>query len=65
MVYQLQKDTHLGPSKVVKRLTDNVYNPFDENNIDYQEYLKWLDGYEFINREWIKTSEGNTPQPAD
>ena len=26
--------------------------PFDENNADYQEYLKWV-------------AEGNTPLPAD
>jgi hypothetical protein len=36
----------------VKRMKDGAYIPFDPNNRDYQEYLKWLD-------------EGNTPLPAD
>jgi hypothetical protein len=45
--------------------------PFDPDNTDYQAYLKWLDGYEQqYNSEtqqtsWVKTSEGNTPLPAD
>lgn len=39
--------------------------PFDENNAQYQEYLKWCDGYELIDNEWVKTSEGNEPEPAD
>lgn len=40
------------PSKVVKRLVDNAFIPFDPDNTDYQEYLKWL-------------SEGNQPLPAE
>ena len=36
----------------VTRLADNTSIPFDPDNTDYQEYLKWLD-------------EGNTPEPAE
>jgi hypothetical protein len=39
------------PSSVV-RLFDNAFIPFDPDNTDYQQYLKWLE-------------EGNTPLPAD
>lgn len=39
-------------SNVVNRLSDNVFIPFDSDNTDYQEYLKWL-------------AEGNTPEPAE
>ena len=38
--------------KVVQRLSDGTWIPFDPDNTDYQQYLKWLD-------------EGNTPLPAD
>ena len=36
----------------VKRLSDNAYIPFDPDNSDYAEYLRWL-------------SEGNQPTPAE
>jgi len=35
----------------VIRLLDNAYIPFDPDNTDYQEYLKWL-------------KAGNTPEAA-
>jgi hypothetical protein len=42
--------------KAVIRVTDNStvssFIPFDPDNTDYQEYLKWL-------------ADGNTPEPAD
>lgn len=39
--------------------------PFEVGNRDYEIYLKWLDGYEQKGFEWVKTSNGNTPLPAD
>ena len=37
---------------LIRRIGDNAFIPFDPDNTDYQEYLKWL-------------SEGNQPTPAD
>jgi hypothetical protein len=36
----------------VIRTEDNAFIPFDSANVDYQQYLEWLE-------------EGNTPQPAE
>ena len=38
--------------RMVIRVNDNTFIPFDPDNTDYQEYLKWV-------------AEGNTPLPAD
>jgi len=54
----------IGGNQVI-RLADNAFIPFDPANSDYQLYLKWLDGYEEIGGEWVKTSDANTPLPAD
>lgn len=68
-MYKLEK-TFNGLSNSVKRLTDNSSIPFDPMNVDYQMYLKWLDGYELqitspMKMEWVKVAESNTPLPAD
>lgn len=70
-MYKLLKNNWDGtPAKTVKRLSDNAFIPFDENNADYQDYLKWLDGYEWqmtgpMKMEWVKVADKNTPLPAD
>ena len=49
--YKLQKNS-FGQTVSVEKLGANMVIPFDPDNTDYQEYLKWL-------------AEGNTPEPAD
>ena len=52
-MYKLQKDSLSG--KIVSiGFVDNplISIPINEDNTDYQEYLKWV-------------AEGNTPEPAD
>ena len=39
-------------AQCIKRIADNAFIPFDPQNSDYAEYLRWL-------------AEGNTPEPAD
>jgi hypothetical protein len=39
-------------TNTVLRLSDTAFIPFNPDNKDYQEYLKWV-------------AEGNTPEPAD
>ena len=48
--YKLLKNELGEAAAVLRDGKDSV--PFDEDNTDYQEYLKWL-------------AEGNEPEPAD
>ena len=52
--YKHFKDGITGTSDLnaIIRKEDNAFIPFDEANIDYQEYLAWV-------------AEGNTPEAAD
>ncbi len=51
-MYKLVKNAVTGSACTVQRLADNAFIPFDPDNTDYQQYLKWL-------------AEGNQPLPAD
>lgn len=51
-MYKLIKDPITKDIKVVKRLEDNAFIPFDPANSDFVEYNKWL-------------SLGNQPLPPD
>jgi hypothetical protein len=51
-MYKIINSSITGKQISVKRLADDTFIPFDPDNTDYQEYLKWLEA-------------GNTPLPAD
>ena len=51
-MYQLLPDTPMGAATCIKRIADSALIPFDIQNVDYAEYLKWLEA-------------GNKPIPAD
>jgi len=50
-MYKLKTDA-FGTVNGVINLDNNDIIPFDPDNTDYQQYLKWVE-------------EGNTPLPAD
>jgi len=63
-MYKIKTDYMGGKSFI--RESDGASFIADPANTDYQVYLKWLDGYELIENEWVQTnSDGNTPLPAD
>ena len=41
-MYKLLKGIISEEISCIKRIFDNTIIPFDEGNIDYQEYLKWV-----------------------
>jgi len=51
-MYQQINDFTGQPAQCIKRLSDNAFIPFDINNVDYVEYLAWIEA-------------GNTPLPPD
>lgn len=51
-MYKEIKDTITNTVTVVQRMIDGACIPMDEQNTDYQAFLKWV-------------AEGNTPAPAD
>jgi hypothetical protein len=52
-MYKLNSEHPIyGESKIVLRLSDRASIPFDPQNRDYADYLKWLE-------------EGNQPEPAE
>jgi hypothetical protein len=50
----------LTKTEIVIRIADNAFIPFDPQNSDYAEYLKWLDA-----GNTPLLDEGNAPIGAD
>jgi hypothetical protein len=42
-MYKLHKSLTSNKVNAIQRLSDNVFIPFNQENSDYQAYLKWLD----------------------
>lgn len=51
-MYQLLPDQFGQAAQCIKRIADNAFIPMDPDNVDFQEYQRWLE-------------EGNQPIPAD
>jgi hypothetical protein len=51
-MYQIFNDPKTGKQLAIFRIADNAFIPFDPQNTDFAEYLKWLEA-------------GNTPLPAE
>jgi len=51
-MYKLINNPMTNELCVIQRLSDGAQIPFDESNVDYQQYLAWL-------------AKGNTPLPAE
>lgn len=51
-MYKLIKNPFTNDIDVVLHVSNNTFIPMNEENSDYQEYLKWV-------------AEGNTPLPAE
>ena len=45
-------DGTIEEEKLIVRILDNAFIPFDPANTDYQEFVQWCE-------------QGNTPEPAD
>lgn len=41
-MYRLKQNQNKLPS-CIERVSDGAWIPFDTNNTDYQEYLRWLE----------------------
>jgi len=50
-MYKISSNPYGDPTCII-RISDGACIPFDINNIDYKEYLKWLE-------------EGNVPLPPE
>jgi hypothetical protein len=51
-MYKLVKSNFTGNVESVLNLNNDLHIPFNPDNVDFQQYQKWL-------------SEGNQPLPAD